>query len=195
MTAEDIAAYASLGTLVVVVATAIAAFVQLRHLRAANQLSVLNDFRLEYERIQARTFDALPTMLERLEYAEGRREIGGLRAPDWVQPVMPLMRLFETLGHYTTRNIVSSDLVCDLWSPVILRWWQDFSPLIAVWRRSTGPTLFENWEAIAVKAERWLAEERGSYPRGLARTELVDPWADVDLQAKESSPATNADSV
>ncbi|MGB8910007.1 MAG: hypothetical protein WCC84_14775 [Candidatus Cybelea sp.] len=41
MTYEAIGAFAALGTLVVIIATAIAALIQLRHLRRSNQLSGL----------------------------------------------------------------------------------------------------------------------------------------------------------
>jgi hypothetical protein len=98
----------------------------------------------------------------------------------WVRPVLPMMRLMEVLGNYTSRKIVPPDLVCDQWAPVIVAWWRDFAPIIAVMRRSAGPSLYEHWEAIAVMSERWLAEERQTYPKHLPRIGLVDPWAAED---------------
>lgn len=179
MTADYISAFASVGTLVVILATAVAAFVQLRHMRVTNGVMVLAAFREEYERVQAATLEALPGALERVARTDDRRELAGSNAP-WIRPLFPMMRLMETLGNYTSRNIVPADLVCDQWAPVILRWWHDCAPLIAVMRRHTGPSMFEHWEAIAVQSERWLAEDRQTYPKHLPRIVLVDPWAAED---------------
>lgn len=182
MSAELLGAWASIGTLVVVIATAIAAFVQLRHLGRQNGLAALNEFRQEFERIADAAFDAIPSIEAGLEDASERKKLAANgKVPDWARPVMPLARLFEILGGYTNRNIVSADLVCDLWAPVVLLWWERLSPFIAVMRRRTGPAMFENWESLAVRSRRWLAKERSTYPKALPRYDLRDPWTDVDV--------------
>jgi hypothetical protein len=181
MTPEYITALASAGTLLVIAATALAAFVQLRHLRTSNVLMVLNDFREAYERPEMTAArEALPAVVARLQDPDSRREFQG-DPPDWSRPVFPLLRLFETLGSYTNRNVVPRDLVCDMWAPVVLWTWTTSAPLIAVMRRTAGPGLFENFEMIAVLSRRWLDEKREVYPRKLPRMELVDPWADEDF--------------
>jgi hypothetical protein len=166
----------------VISATAIAAFVQLRHLGTTNQLMVLNDFREAFERPEmAAARDALPRVLERLGDAEARREFGTSAAnPEWLREALPLMRLLETLGTYVVQGMVSRELVCDMWGPVVLSCWNESAPLIAVMRRRSGPALFENWEAIAYLSKRWLAENRVSYPKNLSHMKVVDPWAEVD---------------
>ncbi|MBV8282486.1 MAG: hypothetical protein JO347_10555, partial [Candidatus Eremiobacteraeota bacterium] len=40
---------AAVGTFVVITATAIAAVIQLRHMRSSNQITILNDFRIATE--------------------------------------------------------------------------------------------------------------------------------------------------
>jgi hypothetical protein len=190
MSIEVISAFAGVGTLLVIVATAIAAFIQLRHLENTNRLAVLNDFRLEYERVSGPANAALPGILSKLDDPDTRRELLGPGTPAWLAPVAPLLRLFETLGAYTNRKLVSKDLICDLWSPVILGVWQQCGPLIAVMRRKGGPSLYENWEAIAVLSERWLAEDHESFPKNLRRMDVHDPWADVDA-AGDAKPAAD----
>ena len=182
MTAEYVTAFASVGTLVVIAATALAAFVQLRHLRTNNVLMVLNDFREAYERPEMLAAnEALPKVLARLEDPESRRKLAeSTVSPAWVRSVFPLLRLLETLGSYTNRNVVPRDLVCDMWAPVVLAIWTESAPLIAVMRRTAGPSLFENFELIAVLSRRWLDKRQAVYPRSLPRMNLVDPWAEED---------------
>ena len=179
MTAEYVSAWASVGTLVVILATALAAFVQLRHMGVLNGLTVLNEFRQEYERVESAARSALPDINKHLLEPAGRGELGsGEGFPAWARPAMPLMRLFEILGTYTNRRIVPHEIVTDMWAPVVLAWWDDLTPFIAVLRRSHGPMLFENWEAIAVRSKRCLEKGESSYPAGLPRMSVVDPWPD-----------------
>ena len=186
MTAENVTALASLATLLVISATAIAAFIQLRHLRTSNELMVFNGFREAYERPEmAAAREALPGVLERLHDPQSRRELMEPISPEWVRPTLPLMRLLETIGTYANRKIISRELMCDLWSPVVLSLWTEYAPLIAVMRRRSGPSLFENWEMLAVVSRRWLDENRQCYPKHLPRMVLTDPWADEDGRAFE----------
>ena len=181
LTAEYITALASVGTLLVIAATALAAFVQLRHLRTSNVLMVLNHFREAYEQPEmSAAREALPEVVARLQDPEARRELAQEDSPDWARPVFPLLRLLETLGSYTNRKVVPWDLVCDMWSPVVLWAWTTSAPLIAIMRRRGGPALFENFEMIAVLSQRWLDEKHEVYPPNLPRMNLIDAWADED---------------
>ena len=114
-----------------------------------------------------------------LQDPAAREALGaGDAVPDWGRPVMPLVRMFEILGSYTNRKIVPHELVTDMWAPVILGWWEDLTPFIAVMRRRHGQTIFENWEALALRSKRCIDANRSTYPKGLARMNVVDPWAD-----------------
>jgi len=190
MTAEYVTALASVGTLLVIAATALAAFVQLRHLRTSNVLMVLNDFREAYERPEmSAAREALPRVVARLQDPASRQELAQADTPEWVRSVFPLLRLLETLGTYTNRNVVPRDLVCDMWSPVVLWAWTMSAPLIAVMRRTAGPALFENFELIAVLSRRWLDEKHEVYPRNLPRMNLIDPWAEEDAIPRPAARA------
>jgi hypothetical protein len=180
LTAEYITALASVGTLLVIAATALAAFVQLRHLRTSNVLMVLNAFREAYERPEmSAARDALPKVVARLQDQDSRRELE-VDTPEWARSVFPLLRLLETLGSYTNRKVVPRDLVCDMWSPVVLWTWTMSEPLIAVMRRTTGPAMFENFEMLAVLSRRWLDEKHEVYPSNLPRMKIIDAWAEED---------------
>ncbi len=185
MSAEEISAWASVGTFVVILVSALAAFVQLRHMSVLNGLTVLNEFSKEYERVEGAAVAALPVIAEHLEHLDARLALAAGKAiPDWARPAMPLVRLFEELGSYTNHDIVPHDLVTDMWAPVVLRWWEDLTPFIAVVRRSHGSTMLENWEAIVVRSKTTLDKQRSSYPKRLPRIGIVDPWPD--------DPTTNA---
>lgn len=194
MSAEEISAWASVGTLVVILVSALAAFVQLRHMSVLNGLTVLNEFSKEYERVEGAATAALPVIEEHLEDFDARMTLAaGGAVPEWARPAMPLIRLFEILGNYTNRNIVPPDLVMDMWAPVVLHWWEDFAPFIAVMRRVNGPTMLENWEAIAVRARSTLESDRSSYPKRLPRIGIVDPWPDDPTPPARSD--SDADSL
>jgi hypothetical protein len=124
--------------------------------------------------------EALPEVVARLQDPQARRELAQEDSPDWARPVFPLLRLLETLGSYTNRKVVPWDLVCDMWSPVVLWAWTTSAPLIAIMRRRGGPALFENFEMIAVLSQRWLDEKHEAYPPNLPRMNLIDAWADED---------------
>jgi hypothetical protein len=194
VSAEEISAWASVGTLVVILVSALAAFVQLRHMSVLNGLTVLNEFSKEYERVEGAATAALPVIEEHLEDFDARMTLAaGGAVPEWARPAMPLIRLFEILGNYTNRNIVPPDLVMDMWAPVVLHWWEDFAPFIAVMRRLNGPTMLENWEAIAVRARSTLESDRSSYPKRLPRIGIVDPWPDDPTPPARSD--SDADSL
>jgi hypothetical protein len=195
MTADYITALASVGTLLVITATALAAFVQLRHLRTNNVLMVLNDFREAYEQPEMRAaYEALPKALARLEDPEARRQLDEPSTAEWVRPIFPLLRLFETLGSYTNRGVVPRDLLCDMWSPVLLETWTMSAPLIAIMRRTGGPALFENFEMLAVISERWLAENHQVYPRDLPRMKLIDAWVEEDRLSHSNGESRKGES-
>jgi len=180
VTAELLTAIASVGSLTVISATAIAGFVQLRHLRASNQIETLNEFRDAFESPAIQSFaQAKLVVRERLAEPEARASLEGV-ITDWVRPVMPTLRLFEILGVYVRQGIVSERIVCDMWSPVIISHWDELEPLIVVMRRTRGNSLFENFEMITYFSKRWLAKKTSTYPKNVPRIATKDPWAAID---------------
>jgi hypothetical protein len=192
MTPDLLTAIASIGTLLVITATAIAGFVQLRHLQASNQIETLAEFRAAFEtpEIQGAP-EAMRAIRERLNDPESRAELLRDDLPVWMRPVMPALRLFEILGVYVRQGIVSERIVCDMWSPVILSSWEEFEPLIAVMRRTRGRSLFENFELIAFYSKRWISNETSTYPKNVPRLRLEDPWSAIDGQSDAGNSSRN----
>ncbi|MBV8170300.1 MAG: hypothetical protein JO219_00020 [Candidatus Eremiobacteraeota bacterium] len=173
---------ASVGTFVVIAATAIAAVIQLRHMRASNQITILNDLRKATEDEQFReAIEFIYTLPSRVQSSEFRAKLQGVRLPRDVYPIGLVGRLYETLGSYVNRGMLDADLVCDLWAPVVFGHWEDMADAIVVMRRTRGPELFENFEYLACISKRYLDRSVSVYPKGLPRIAPEDKWAAEDL--------------
>jgi hypothetical protein len=179
---------ASVGTFVVISATAIAAVIQLRHMRASNQIAILNDFRTTIEDPDFRpATDFLRTLPTRMEEPEFRAALEQNPLPPQVQPLIRLLRLYESLGTYVNRGMLDRDMVCDLWAPVVLTVWNLTSDTIVVMRRTRGPELMENFEYLALVSQRYLDRNPSVYPKDAPRIAPADKWAAQDA-TRPSTP-------
>lgn len=162
---------ATLGTFVVITASAIAALVQLRHLRKNNQLpgllSVLGLFQQ-------------PNVTELINFIRqdlpSRMESGNFRAGLEKTPVdrkehpeLHLCEMYEEIGSYVRTGIVDETLfMTGHWYNVLL-YWDLLHPVIAIIRR-TRPFVFENFEYLAARALLWKERHPdGNYPIGTRR--------------------------
>jgi hypothetical protein len=181
MSLELVSAIASVGTFIVIAATAIAAIVQLHHIRGSNQIVALNEFREEFESPEVRAARVASFEIgDRINDPAARQQLTGPRIPDWFQKMGVIGRMMETLGGYVKHGIVSEAIVCDLWSPPILAFWEVMAPAIVVMRRTRGESLFENFEMLACLSKRWMARNPSSYPKNLPRIAPPDIWLEED---------------
>jgi hypothetical protein len=172
---------ASVGTFVVIAATAIAAVVQLRHMRASNQITILNDFRTAIENPDFRpATDLIRTLPTRMQEREFRAALSQNPLPPQLQPLSRILRLYESLGAYVNRGMLAEDMVCDLWAPVVLTVWNLTADTIVVMRRTRGPELFENFEYLALVSQRYLNRNPSVYPKDAPRIAPADKWAGED---------------
>jgi hypothetical protein len=174
---ELVGTIASVGTFVVIAATAYAAIVQLRHLRSSNQISALGGVQAAIEApefVSARRFinSELPGLLKEPGFAD--RIKTRVLAED-LRALNVIGNVFESLGTLCKYGIVDKEVVCDLFSGPVLSSWKDMVPVIAIRRRSLdAPALLENFEYLAVLCENFEARHPdGAYPRG-ARRLLVE---------------------
>jgi hypothetical protein len=185
MSLELLTAIASVGTFVVIAITAIAAIVQLHHLRGSNQIAALNEFR---EAFDSKEFEngrsALPQLADILKDPVARHELLQTPLPAWMQTLQFPARLFETMGGYVKHGIVRAEIVCDLWSPPIIRMWKQLAPAIVIMRRTRGDSLYENFEMLAALCQRWIASHPSTYPRNLPRIAPPDAWAEADARGE-----------
>ena len=178
MTYEALSAVAAVGTFVVITATAIAALVQLRHLRVANQLArLLTLIEMPLQPKLSDAFIFLAHDFGRMMQDEMfRDQIEHQRPLDrTVHKELLVCDYYERIGSAIKYGLISGDFYLDSGSP--LQYWRILEPAIAIMRRNHGPWIYENFEYLAMLAERWEKEHpTGNYPAAAPRLTLRDPW-------------------
>ena len=173
MSLELLSTLAAIGTFVVIAATAVAAVVQLRHMRSSNQISAImgvqeviesHEFRAARRFIQ----DELPRLMKEANFAA---RIKGRVLDSELASLNLVGNIFENLGAFCKYGIIDKEVFCDLFSGPVLSAWTAMMPVIAVRRRSlAAPALLENFEYLAMLCEDFEARHPdGAYPRGARR--------------------------
>jgi hypothetical protein len=183
---ELINTVSTMGTFVVIGASAVAAVVQLRHMRAATELqavlSVEKEFRsgelqeaLRYVQsdLPFRMRDAAyRAELEAIGFADSRTHLE-LNALNW----------FNELGTLLKNRIVAADPFMDMFGRLVVHYWELLAPVVAVMRRRRGASQYHNFEYLAVCARAWVGEHpAGLFPGRVRRAELPDPWREDDAR-------------
>jgi hypothetical protein len=176
---------ASVGTFVVITATAIAAVLQLGHMRSANKVAWIQTFLAEYEGSELR--DAFRfvrnELATRLEDPEFRAEIM-LPAPDRAKhPELAIANFFDRWGLYYRDGVIDRTSFMRVNAGIVVSFWRRLEPVIAITARVTGGvnTSWEQFEYLTIQARQWLAQHpHGDYPPGVERIRVEDPWSEDD---------------
>lgn len=177
MNVELISAVAAVGTFVVIAASAIAAILQLRHIRTGNQLgAVLTVLQLwqspdvqgplEYVRRQLPQKLLDPEYLRAIERGDLDREIR--LAVDW----------HEQLGYFLKQGLIH-DSFLGVYSPTGSTMWDRLSPVIKLGRDKRGESYVHFFEYFAARERAWTNRHGSAFPPNLARLPLRDPWAEL----------------
>ena len=179
----------TIGTLLtasIIAATAITAIIQLRHLRAGNQIAAMLQIGQEFadpkfqdaqELIRTQLDQAIKDPLFRAyNDASDRNQ----PLPDVPPGYLELRRAtntignaYEELGILVKNGIVDPELFLDRYSWVLLNAWKRLAPITAWTREATGQqAVWENFEYVAVLSEDWLRDHPMVYPKGVRRMEL-----------------------
>ncbi|HZZ66062.1 MAG TPA: DUF4760 domain-containing protein [Candidatus Baltobacteraceae bacterium] len=176
MKPEWLTAIGTIGTFVVIAASAIAALLQLRHMRGSNQIIALTEIREtlespDFREAQRFVSYELPKRLadpqERLRIAQPQSQFDGE-----YKVIDTVANFFESMGMFVKSGIIDKGLACDLWSFVILRNWNALLPIVTYAREDLNePSLWENFEYLAWLSERHLSGHRqgSSYPQYASR--------------------------
>lgn len=180
MSAEYLTAYASIGTFVVIAITALAAVVQLRHIRGANQLTGLLHLTQTWrgDDIQhANRFirTELPAKLKDETY---RAE---LMTPDpdrRAHPELLAADMLEQTGSYIKYGMIDDQQFIDITGGYIRHMWECLKPVVAIRRAAmNSASLYENFEYLAVLEQDFAAKHGGdNYPRGVRRLMSEAEW-------------------
>ena len=188
MSLELLNTFATFGTFFVISATAIAAVIQLRHLRASNQIAAFQNLQDDlnapgfrdalhyiYNDLQVKLQD--PAFRYTCAYPSARTEAD---QEAWVK-VNIIGSYFEHMGSMLNGGLLDSALVLGNWSRNAVAIWKALEPIIALMRRVDGTTVYENFEYLVVRSREWTTgHPSGMYPRGVQRIELDDPWREED---------------
>jgi len=189
MSLELVNTFGTLLTVGIIAATAVAAMVQLRHLRAGNQINAMLAIG---EELSAKHFiDAWGLVRNKLQTSmndPGFRNYliamtGGQRTPDENPEYADLRgaavlvgNAYEELGILVKRGIVDKDMFLDRYSWVIAVRFKLMAAYIALSREASGQgALYENFEYLAVISEDWLQANPSTYPAGLRRLKITNP--------------------
>ncbi len=175
MSPEWVTALATLGTFAVITASAIAALLQLRHMRGSNQIVALTECRetLESEKFQdARQFvsTVLPMLLKDPEIL---KKLESAYFPSELRPASNVANFFESMGAFVRFNIIDRTIACDLWCGVVLASWEGLLPITRI-RRRYDPGIWENFEYLATLSKEFIERFPTSYPRSMPRMPLEE---------------------
>lgn len=179
MSPEWVTALASALTFLVIAASAIAALLQLRHMRSGNQISLLTAYNSEFDTQEFQlAFAYVRSVLpERLKDEAVLDELA--TAPPFVgeyAAIRTIANFFEDMGAFVLTNLLEPDIVCTLYSENVTSAWQSIAPVTALLRHKLqSPAIWENFEYLAFLCVRFIEQHpTGTYPTGLARMPTDD---------------------
>jgi hypothetical protein len=186
-TPAGLSAWSELVADVVICGSVVAALIQLRHIRAGNQLQALlsleHDFRApELQAALTYVQEQLPSRLEDPAYRHQLEAIGFVDPA--VHPEMVACNWLNEMGTLVKRGLVSEETFMDLFARLIVHCWRQVEPAIAILRRKRGQSQYHDFEYLAMRAAAWLKRHpHGMFPRSFSRAPLRDPWLEVDREA------------
>lgn len=201
MNPEILNFWAEIGADIVICGSVVAALIQLRHIRAGNQLQALlsleRDFRAP--ELQSALTYVQEQLAERLHEPGYRRELETIGFIDpAVHPEMIACNWLNEMGTLVKRGYVSEDTFMDLFARLIVHCWRQVSPAIAIMRRKRGEAQYHDFEYLALRAAAWLKRNpQGMFPHAMTRAPLADPWREIDQReaSRQTSPQIAQDNV
>jgi len=186
MSLEVLSTGAALGTFIVIAATAIAAVVQLRHLRASNQLQGLLNVlaRAEDAKFNEWIDRSRRILAENMPDSTYRRRIidGTFDRTD--NPWLNLANSYEWMGSLIRQGLIPEAPFMDVHGGRIMGAWRLIEEIIAIRRRQMGPRVWENFEYIFMRAASYDSRHpHVVYPRTTPRAKLNDKWLAADTAA------------
>lgn len=194
MSLESLNTFATVGSFLVIVATALAAMVQLRHMRGGNQIAVLSELQAaqqtsSYVKALHCVFTDLPAKLQdpAFRHQVAVRTDRTAEYNEFISNIESVGDFYESVGVLAKTGLVDRRLLLDIHSAIVLDVWNALAGVTALLRSHYGNSIWENFEYLVVLAQDWTAEHpNGTYPAGVRRIEVPNPWRDSDAP---SAPA------
>ncbi|HEV2878264.1 MAG TPA: hypothetical protein VGW96_01680 [Candidatus Eremiobacteraceae bacterium] len=184
MPAEQWNVIVSIATLVVLLTAALAALVQLRHIRASNELSTFS---------QALDLWSSPGVQQGLQFIQHDLATkmkdpafrGELDTPGPVDhsrhPELNVLDYFDNVAIYLILGNMREDMIMQAAGQLVCSLWQTLSPTIAIMRRQRGPQMYVSFEYLVARAQIWHKRYPNGYlPTGFQRLPNTDMWLSAD---------------
>jgi Domain of unknown function (DUF4760) len=188
MSAINLSTVSTVLTLIIIAGTAVAAMVQMRHLRRANELQGLLTVLVRVEDMALQEWligtqrivrEQMADPAYRISIADGTYD----RANNpWVQ----MANSYEWVGSLVRHGLIPEGPVLDVYRARVIRAWETMECIIAVRRRNGDTRVFENFEYLYMRAktqQKALAHRITFFPHGTPHARLRDPWAGEDGSA------------
>lgn len=194
MSPELLTAIATLLTVVVIGASAIAALIQLRHMRASNELEAVLALQSDFQSPEVQgalhyVQDKLAAHLEDEQYRQELAALGFISVDR--HPELIACNWFTQMGTFLKHGLITESTLMDLYARLIRYYWKELAPAIAVMRRKRGNGQYSEFEYLAIRASDWLERHgHGALPRGTRRAPLADPWRETDGVREDGTPFT-----
>lgn len=177
---EELGALSTFATLIVIAASAVAAVVQLRHMRSANTIVGFLGFMDRWASPQARELAARVLVGDGLERRLAdpayRQELAAGITDTIAHPEIQYMDFWESLGMLVKLGYFDEPAVMESGGSFCIRAWQRLMPVIAIMRRSRGPLSYDNFEFLVARAMLWERKHpKGIYPSGTPHLPVIDP--------------------
>jgi hypothetical protein len=192
MSQETLSTLASVGTFIVIAATAIAAVVQLRHLRAQNQLTgLLTVFaRVEDPESKNRADAAREFLTVHLTDPEFRRSLLNGTYERKNNPWLNLANTYDWVGSLVKQKLIPEESVLDVYAGLIRQAWEIVEGVVPLVRKRGGLGIWENFEYLVFRSREWDRRyPNGTYPKGVPRLEINVTWPELDAPETRATSA------
>jgi hypothetical protein len=184
MSLEFWATAAAVGTFLVIAATAVAALVQLRHLRSNNLIAAalaINQV-TEGDEFQAARRFLREDMVERLKEIDYRRELAS--SGKLGRQAQFVGNYYELIGIFVKNGLIDENLACEMWSNEIIADWELLAPAVAIAMRTRKPSGWENFAYMFAVCQQWQARfPDGKFSGNRQPAQPDDVWLAEDEAA------------
>jgi hypothetical protein len=173
---------AAIGTFIVIAATAIAAVVQLGHLRAQNQLTGLLTVlaRVEDPQFNAWVDAAREVIKSRMSDPVFRHSIVDGTFERNNNPWLNLGNSYDWVGSLVKHKLIPEESLLDVYSGRVIQAWDIVEGLVPLMRKRTSPAVWENFEYLVVRAREWNVQNpEGAYPKRVPRLQIDVTWPEL----------------
>lgn len=188
MSLELLNTLATLATCVIIATTAIAALVQLRHLRASNQiqgqLAINALIQSDEFRMAKMTIEGLPGMIGDPKFAWAFRVPLSRDLPREVIEMRRAVTLvgssFENMGNMVRNRLTDGKLFVEQFGPVVCEAWAVLEPYTRVQRKIQPwhDAAWEDFESLAILCQDWIRTHPTAFPH---TRRLLPPWTEIEL--------------